>query len=312
MSSALQSAGRESPGRDARRYRHHIRRRHARIAYSFLAPALLVMGVFVIWPMIDALRLSFTDDTIFGDAEWIGLDNYRTLVTDDAFRNALKNTLIYAVVTTPVSVVIALVVAIMLNRAVPARGFFRAVVFLPFVASLAIVAVGWSFLLDPQLGLVTAWLRDIGISTGDGIRDPDWALPGVMLVGVWRNIGFFMVMFLAGLQSIPRELYEASTVDGANAVQRFRSVTVPLLSNTTMFVTIIATIFSFQAFDQIYVMTGGGPFFRSETLLMFIYRTGFSDYQMGYASAVSWVLVLIILVLSVGQLAYFNRRVVRY
>jgi len=121
-----------------------------------------------------------------------------------------------------------------------------------------------------------------------------------------------LVMFMAGLQSIPREMYEAATVDGANALQKFRNVTVPLLSNTTMFVTIIATIFSFQAFDQIYVMTNGGPFFRSETLLMFIYRTGFSDYQMGYASAVSWVLVIIILILSVGQLAYFNRRVVKY
>ena len=135
---------------------------------------------------------------------------------------------------------------------------------------------------------------------------------GIMAVGIWRNVGFFMVMFLAGLQSVPREMYEAATVDGAGPWRRFCNVTWPLLSNTTMFVAIIATIFSFQAFDQIYVMTSGGPYFRTETLLMYIYRTGFTNYKMGYAAAISWVLVAIILVLSLGQLAYFSRRTVKY
>lgn len=285
---------------------------HTRTAYAFLAPALLVLGLFVIWPMVDALRLSFTDDSIFGPSHWLGLANYRHLASDAGFRGALWHTVVYALVTTPVSVAIALGLAVLLDRRLPGRGFFRTVVFLPFVASLAIVAIAWTFLFDPQLGFVTHQLARVGIDTGQGIRDPHWAMVGIIAVGVWRNVGFFMVMFLAGLQSVPREMYDAAKVDGAGGWQRFTNVTWPLLSNTTMFVTMIGTIFSFQAFDQIYVMTGGGPYFSTETLLMFIYRTGFTDYQMGYASAVSWVLVAIILALSLGQLAWFSRRTVRY
>jgi ABC-type sugar transport system permease subunit len=159
---------------------------------------------------------------------------------------------------------------------------------------------------------VNHWLNQIGLSIGDGVRDPQWAMPAVMLVGIWRNTGFFMVMYLAGLQSIPRELQEAAAIDGAGTLGRFRHITWPLLSNTTMFVMIIASIFAFQAFDQMYVMTGGGPFFRTETLVMLIFNTGFRNFQMGYASAMSWALVAIILVLSLAQIAYFRKRAVRY
>ena len=305
--------GRRAAGASARRPRRHSQRAHqTRTAYLFLTPAVLVLAVFVLWPMIDALRLSFTDDSIFGPPGWVGLDNYTALASDANFTGALGHTLYYAVVTTPVSVAIALALAVLLNRRIPGRSFFRAVIFLPFVVSLAVVAIAWTFLFDPQLGFVTHHLAQIGLRTGNGIRDPHWAMIGIMAVGIWRNVGFFMVMFLAGLQSIPREVYEAATVDGAGAWRRFRNVTWPLLSNTTMFVAIIATIFSFQAFDQVYVMTNGGPYFKTETLLMYIYRTGFTNYKMGYASAISWVLVAIILVLSLGQLAYFSRRTVKY
>lgn len=289
-----------------------IQRRRTRTALAFLAPALTVIAVFVLWPMMSALRTSFTDSRILGDADWVGLDNYTRLFGDDRFTNALQNTAWYAGVTTPVSVALALALALLLNRAVPGRSAFRAVLFFPFVASLGIVSIAWAFVLDPQVGLVNHWLNQLGLSMGDGVRDPQWAMPAVMLVGIWRNTGFFMVMYLAGLQSIPRDINEAAVIDGVGPVTRFRYVTWPLLSNTTMFVTIIASIFAFQAFDQMYVMTAGGPFFRTETLVMLIFDTGFRDFEMGYASAMSWALVAIILVLSMVQIGYFRKRAVRY
>ncbi|HEY8471030.1 MAG TPA: sugar ABC transporter permease [Natronosporangium sp.] len=289
-----------------------IQRRRTRTALAFLAPALTVITVFVLWPMASALRASFTDSRILGEAEWVGFENYTRLLSDDRFTNALKNTAWYALVTTPVSVALALGFALLLNRRLPGRGAFRAVLFFPFVASLGVVSIAWAFLLDPQVGLVNHWLNQIGLSIGDGVRDPDWAMPAVMLVGIWRNTGFFMVMYLAGLQSIPRDIREAAVIDGAGPVGRFRYVTWPLLSNTTMFVMIIASIFAFQAFDQMYVMTAGGPFFRTETLVMLIFDTGFRDFEMGYASAMSWALVAIILLLSLVQIGYFRSRAVRY
>lgn len=298
--------------RSARRRRLSLRQRRALTAYAFMAPSLVILGLFVLWPMISSLRTSFMDYSVLGGGTWVGVDNYTELASDPAFRNALGKTLYYAGVTTPVSVALALGAALLLNRAIPARGFFRSAIFLPFVVSLSIVGIVWSFLLDPDIGLVTGWLDAIGIDTGNGLRDPSWAMPGVILVGIWKNVGFYMVMFLAGLQQIPREINEAAIVDGAGRFQRFRYVTWPLLANTTMFVFVIAAIFAFQAFDQIYVMTGGGPFFKTETLVMQIYRVGFREFEMGYASAISWVLVLLVLAISLVQIRYFNKRAVRY
>ncbi len=294
------------------RRRTTLERRRTRAAVGFLAPALTILLVFVVWPMIGALRTSFTNAGLIGGGDWVGWENYRDLLQDERFTNALRNTLVYAVVTSPVSVVLALALALALNRPLAARDFFRGSFFLPFVASLSITAIAWAFLFDPLVGAVTAWLGAVGVPTGNGLRDPALALPAVMIVGVWRNVGYFMVMFLGGLQSVPRELNEAAVLDGTSPWQRFRHVTLPLLSNTTMFVTIIAVIFSFQSFDQIYVMTSGGPFFRTETLVMLIYRRGFEAYDMGSATAISWVLVAIVLTVSVLQMAFFRRREVRY
>ena len=291
--------------------RSRIERRRAGTALAFLAPALAVITVFVLWPMASALRTSFTNSRVLGDADWVGFDNYTRLASDDRFTNALTNTVLYAAVTTPVSVALALGFALLLNRPVPGRGLFRAVLFFPFVASLGIVSIAWALVLDPQVGLVNHWLNQIGLSIGDGVRDPQWAMPAVMLVGIWRNTGFFMVMYLAGLQSIPRELQEAASIDGAGTLGRFRHITWPLLSNTTMFVMIIASIFAFQAFDQMYVMTGGGPFFRTETLVMLIFNTGFRNFQMGYAAAMAIVLLIVAFVLTLLILRN-SRRWVHY
>lgn len=286
-------------------------RRQARAAWLFLAPSLTALALFVVWPMIQAAYLSFTDYNLMQAAHWVGLENYQRLLNDPQAWNALENTLIYAVVSTPVSVVLALALALFLNRAMPLRGFLRSAVFLPFVVSLGVVSIAWAFLLDPHIGLLSHWLSEVGITTQQGwLEDPDYAMPAVIAVGVWKNLGFFMVMYLAGLQSIPPELYDAARVDGANAWQRLRRVTWPLLANQTMLICIMAAIGTLQAFDQIYVMTHGGPFFQTETLVMFTYRVGFEQNDFGYAAAASWVLVALVFVLSMLQFGYFRKRAV--
>lgn len=286
-----------------------VARRQTRAAWLFMAPSLLVLAVFVVYPMTQALYLSFTDYDVLTPARWVGLANYRELLQDEAFRRALTNTVYYAAVTTPVSVALALGSAILLNRRFALRSLARVAIFLPVVVGLAVVAIAWSFLLDPDIGLLSYWMGKVGLASDQGwVRDPQLAMPAVMLVGIWKNFGFYMVIYLAGLQSIPRDLYEAATLDGASGWGRFRNVTWPLLANQTMLVLILCATATLQAFDQIYVMTHGGPFFKTETLVMLVFRQGFSEFRFGYAAAISWVLVLMILVLSLAQLFYFRKR----
>ena len=282
-------------------------------AYAFMLPSLVVMAVFMFYPLVRAAWLSLTNYSFFGVSKFIGLANYSHLLHDPRFWDDLGNTAYYAAVATPVSVGLALGLALLLNRRqLPARGFFRALIFLPAVCSLAVAAIPFRLMFTPSIGLLTYWLGDLGIRSGDWLDNTNLAMPAVIMVGVWRTVGFYMVIFLAGLQTIPREFYEAGRIDGASTWQQFRRITLPLLSNTSMFVTIIAMIASFQAFDQIFVMTQGGPAFSTETLVYLIYRQGFQNFNMGYASAIGYVLVLVILLFSLFQMRFFNRRAVRY
>jgi multiple sugar transport system permease protein len=289
------------------------RRRRLLIAYTFMLPSMIIMAVFMFYPLIWAAVLSLTNYSFFGASKFIGLSNYTHLFHDPQFWGDLGNTIYYAAVTTPVSVVLALGLALLLNRrGLPARGVLRAAIFLPAVVSLAVAAIPFRLMFTPSIGLITYWLAQLGFHTTDWLDSTTWAMPAVIIVGIWKSVGFYMVIYIAGLQTIPPEYYEAARIDGASGWQRFRSITVPLLSNTTMFVTIISLIASFQAFDQIFVMTQGGPAFSTETLVMLIYRQGFQNFQMGYASAIGYVLVLIILVFSLLQMRYFNRRAIHY
>jgi multiple sugar transport system permease protein len=289
------------------------RRRRMLVAYAFMAPSLVVLAVFMFYPLVRAAWLSLTNYAFFGTTQFIGLSNYVHLFHYPQFWGDLVNTGYYAGVTTPVSVALALGLALLLNRRrLPGRGALRAAIFLPAVVSLAVAAIPFRLMFTPSIGFATFWLARLGIHTSDWLTSQTLAMPAVIIVGIWKNVGFYMVIYLAGLQTIPREFYEAATIDGANAWCRFRRITLPLLTNTTMFVTVIALIAAFQAFDQIYVMTGGGPAFSTETLVMLIYREGFENFQMGYASAIGYVLLLIILAFSLLQLRFFNRRIVRY
>ncbi len=284
-------------------------RRRTTAALGFLAPALVVLAVFVVWPMLSALRLSFTDASGFGRTRWVGLENYQRIFTDPDILDAVGNTLLYAVLFTPTAVVVALALALLLNHPrLPLRGAFRTTLFLPFIISLAVAALAWSYLIDPQVGLLHHWLRGVGIDLGNVLQDPDLAMPAVALVAVWKNFGFYMVIFLAGLQDVPASLYEAAKMDGAGAWSRFRHITLPMLSSTTAFVLIFALIAALQAFDQIYVMTGGGPYGSTQTVVMEIYRSGFRRLELGFASALSYVLLAATLVLSIVQFVFFGRR----
>ncbi len=288
--------------------RRGLGRRNLR-AFAFLAPALVVLGLFVVWPMISALRLSFTDASGFGREEWVGLENYVTVFTDPDILNAVLNTVQYTLLFTPTAVLAALGLALLLNNPhLPFRSFFRTALFVPFVISFAVAAFAWSYLIDPQVGLLNYWLGGLGIRMGNVLQDPTLAMPAVAFVAVWKLFGFYFVIFLAGLQDIPASLYEAARVDGAGPWSRLRHVTLPLLSNTMAFVLIFAMIAALQAFDQIYVMTGGGPYGNTQTMVMEIYESGFRKLEVGFASALSYVLLIATLLLSIVQFLFFGRK----
>ncbi|ERK72452.1 carbohydrate ABC transporter permease [Leifsonia aquatica] len=283
--------------------------RQAPIALLFLLPALVILIAFVGWPMLSALRLSFTNASGFGIEEWVGLDNYVRVFTDPRILSTLGNTAVYTVLFTPTALIAALLLALLLgNRRLIARGIFRTALFLPFIVSLAVAAFAWTYLLDPQVGLLNYWLRSIGIQLGNVLQDPALAMPTVVLVAIWKNFGFYMVIFIAGLQEIPESLYEAAKIDGAGAWRRFISVTLPQLSNTLAFVIVFAMIAALQAFDQIYVMTGGGPYRSTQTVVMEIYQEGFKKLDLGVATALSYVLLAATLILSLVQFRFFGRR----
>lgn len=284
-------------------------RRTTVVAFVFLGPALIILGVFSAWPMLSALQLSFTDASGFGKAAWVGLDNYRAAFVDPEIRSSMVNTVWYTVLFTPTAVLVALGLAILVNSpGLPFRGFFRTALFVPFIVSLAVAAFAWSYLLDPQVGLLNYWLSGFGVRLGNVLQDPVLAMPAVAFVAVWKNFGFYFVVFLAGLQDIPGSLYEAARVDGAGAWTRFHRITVPMLSNTFAFVFVFAMIASLQAFDQIYVMTGGGPYGRTQTIVMEIYQSGFGNLDLGFASALSYLLLVATLIVSVVQFAFFSQR----
>lgn len=305
------TSGRPAPERPAGRRRTMQSRQYFQ-AYLFIAPSALIMGVFLLWPVISSAKLSLYESSQFGASTFVGFGNYRAMFADPIFRDDLLHTVVFAIIATPLTIGLALMFAVMLNRKLRGRGFFRAAIFLPAVLSMGVMSIPWDFLLDPTIGLLPHWLAPLGISFGDGKADPHIAFAFVTVVGVWKNVGFYMVMFLAGLSTIPRDLYEAAGVDGASPLRQFRHVTWPLLANTSAFVFIIATIASLQAFDQVYVLTRGGPYFSTETLVYLLYRRGFNDFQFGYASAVGWVLILIVLAISLVQNLYFSRRQVTY
>ena len=266
-----------------------------------LLPSLAGMVVFLMAPVLSSLVLSFSQWDLIGELNWVGLDNYVAALGDPAVLGALRNTLTFIIGYLPSVVLIALGLALLLNRRIRGRVVFRAIYFVPVVTSWVAVSLIWKWLLNPQYGLINFALGAIGIKGPGWLFDPAWAMTGVILTSVWKDIGFVTVIYLAGLQDIPEPLYEAAALDGATPWQRFWSITFPMLAPTTFFVTTISLISSFQVFDQVWIMTQGGPAGATSVMVELIYKNAFSYYKMGYASAISWVLFALIFAVTIAQ-----------
>jgi ABC-type sugar transport system permease subunit len=267
-----------------------------------------IIFLFVIWPIIQVFWQSLRGTTFLPPASpYAGLGNFRSLIHDPQFWTDLRTTAIYVAVTVPVTMALALAVALGLRQNNFISRVLRTVYFLPALSSLAVMGLIWSFLLMPNIGVLNYWLGKVGIAAPDWLGTTTWALPSVVVVGVWVTLGYDMVIFVAGRQGIPEEYYEAARIDGATASQQFRHVTLPLLAPTTMFVLVTSVIGAFQAFDQIYVMTNGGPIYSSETLVIYMYRYAFENFELGYACSVALVLFVIVLAFTVIEVRMFRR-----
>jgi multiple sugar transport system permease protein len=266
-----------------------------------------VFSVFTAFALIFAFYLTFHEWSIIQpDKPFVGLDNYRDMIHDEAFRRSIFNTLYYTGAAVPLQMAVGLGLALLLNLPLRGRGFLRAAYFLPGVTPLVVVAIIWKWLYNGDYGLFNYYLLKTHLIHDPllWLSDKNLAMPAVILMSVWTGTGFSMVVYLAGLQAIPEELYEASRVDGAGAWARFRHITLPMLRPTTLFLAVTGIIWSFQVFTQIFVMTNGGPVDRTTTMVFFIYQAAFKFYEMGYASTLAFTLFLMLLVFTAIQLRH--------
>ncbi len=262
--------------------------------WILLVPTVLGLFIFRLGPILASLGLSFTDWDIIKAPKFIFLDNYRELFTNPAFVKVLMNTLLFALIYVVGVTVIGLFLAALLNRKIGGIGFFRSAFYTPVVTSAVAVGIVWSWILSPNYGILNILLLKLGITPPYWVGDKAWALPTVAFVQVWKMAGYYMIIFLSGLQNIPKSLKEAAYIDGARPLQSFFRITLPLLSPTTFFVVSIAIIDSFKNFELIYAMTQGGPQNATNTLVYDVYLNAFVYYRMGYASTVAWVLMLLV------------------
>jgi multiple sugar transport system permease protein/alpha-1,4-digalacturonate transport system permease protein len=278
------------------------RRDRALVGWVFILPNFLGFAALTLVPVVIALALSFLKWNSYETPTWAGLDNFRRMAASDTFWTALTNTAYYAAGHIPLTLVAALGFAVLLNRRMRGVSFFRTALFFPYVTSLVAAAVVWNMLFSPDFGPVNQALRALGIADPPGwTTSTTWAMPAVILTSVWRDLGYYMVIYLAGLQTIPAYLNEAAEMDGANAWQRFRHVTWPGLRPTTFFVLIMLTISSFKVFDLVQVMTEGGPGRSTLVLSQLIFREGITQGRFGYSSAISMVLFVVVLTVTLIQ-----------
>jgi multiple sugar transport system permease protein len=279
-----------------------------RAALLFIAPAMAIILLFFLIPACASLLLSVTDFDLYALADvhnirFVGLQNYVGLVHNALFWKSLVNTLYYTVVGGPLTVVVSLATALLVNaKAAKWKSLFRTMYFAPIVTSIVAVAVVWKYLYNPKVGLLNLGLGHLGIPPIDWLGDPHWAMPAIILLGIWKNFGYNMIIFVAALQSIPEELYEAARMDGASALQQFRHVTLPLLGPTFVFVGIITAIGYLQLFPEPYVMTRGGPVNATLSIVMLMYDQGFKWWNMGFAASVAFMLFIVIAIATLIQL----------
>ncbi|MEV4706874.1 sugar ABC transporter permease [Actinoplanes sp. NPDC049316] len=279
-------------------------------AAGFLTPFLLLYLLFIIGPALYGLLMSFFDTSAVkpGLSSFAGFGNYAEALRSGDFWSSLWHTIWFTILTTPPLIIIAFVLALLADRVKRGRWFFRLAFFAPYILPSAVVALIWIWLYTPGLGLIETALGKIGITAPVWLGDPDWAMPSLALTTLWWTLGFNFVLYLAGLQEINRDLYEAAAMDGASPWQQIRSITIPMLGRTTTLVAVLQVIASLKVFDQMYLMTSGGPNFATRSILQYVYDEGFTNFRIGYASAVSMLFFLVVLGVSAVWFALIRRQ----
>lgn len=280
-----------------------------RTALIALLPSFAVFAAFTLYPLAYSLYMSFTDAGLLKQSSsFVGFSNYITLLKDETFRKSMMNTLLYTIGVVPVSNLLSFFLAMALNRKLRFTSLYRAAFFMPVVASTASVATVWFLFYDPYYGGLNSLLFKLGISGPAWLSDPRWALLSIVIMSIWKNLGYSMVIYLAGLQDVPQDLYDAASLDGASGWRLTRAITLPMMSRVIAFTLIMSTVRSFQAFGQIRIMTGGGPADSTLVAVYYLYKQAFeSPYRFGYASAAAWVIFLTIGALSLLQLRFVRR-----
>lgn len=277
-------------------------------AYFFLAPAMISIFVFFFIPVIAAFIISFTDFDIYSlgnysNLRFIGLKNYSDLLGNELFWTSLWNTFYFVIAASPLSIAVSLGAAIILNsKIVKLKPVFRLAYFIPVVTTLVAVAIVWRFIYHPRFGMLNYMLSLFDVNPIDWLGDPFWAMPSIILMSIWKNFGYNMIIFIAGLQNIPEHLYEAAILEGANAWQQFKKITLPMLAPTTIFISIITMIGNFQLFAEPYVMTQGGPLNKTLSVVQYMYQEGFRWWNMGYSASIAFVLFIIIFAGTIFQI----------
>ncbi|MEN3608583.1 sugar ABC transporter permease [Plantactinospora sp. ZYX-F-223] len=310
MATTTHSPGRTGTGSASSPPAAERRPRNGRPALLLLAPFLAFYLLFIIGPALYGLVMSFFHTSLVrpGLGEFAGLDNYAEALGSSDFWWALWHTVWFTILTTPPLVVLALVFALLAERARRGRWFFRLAFFLPYVLPSAVVALIWLWIYTPELGLLSRTVDAIGLTAPNWLGDPGWAMVSLAITTVWWTLGFNFVLYLAGLQDVPRDLYEASAIDGAGPWQQIRRITLPLLGRTTTLVVVLQVIASLKVFDQMYLMTSGGPNFSTRSALQYVYEVGFTDYRTGYAAAASTLFFLLVLAVSTVWLVMTRRQ----
>jgi len=295
-----------SPSKRRRQLTKHL------VAYSFILPNLLGFAIFTLIPIVFSLGLAFMSWDGANEISWVGLDNFQELREDTTFNIALENTLWYVAGTVPLTMVCSLGLAMLLNQPIRGRNIFRTIYFFPFVASLVAVAAVWNMIFFPSAGPVNELLRTLGVDNPPRwSASIDWTMPTVVMASVWKGMGYYMVIYLAALQGIPAILYESAEIDGANAWQKFRFITLPMLTPATFFISIMLTISSFKVFDLILIMTNGGPGRATNVLVLHTYNVAFRRFEFGYSSAIAMVLFALVMGITIVQF-YMEKRWVEY
>ena len=274
-------------------------------SYLMVLPAVLLFTLFAVYPFVEGIKLGFYRWDGLSPMTFIGMENYVNILHDEQYWSALKNTFLYAVVTTIAKNLLGLVLAMVMMKITHGKGFFRTITYMPVTFSYVVCGILWLWIFNPDMGILNNFLTAIGfLNPPMWLSDPEWSKPAPIIMRVWQMGGYYMLLFLAGLQTIPETLYEAAEVDGASSWQRFTRITVPMLSNTTFVVVILLIIESFNMFESIFVMTEGGPLGSTSTIMYYIYEQGFMSYNMGYASALAWIFFALILVFTLIQFRF--------